>query len=88
MRFPSWIFILFALFWVPHILRWMFRDGAPIERPLRKRGRRALETVVESALSQRDQVIEDLQQRINELESRLDFTERLLAERREPAEIR
>jgi hypothetical protein len=39
---------------------------------------------LEGALADRDAVIEDLQHRMSELESRLDFTERLLAERKEP----
>ena len=36
---------------------------------------------LDSALAERDAVIEDLQRRLSEMESRLDFTERLLAER-------
>jgi hypothetical protein len=36
---------------------------------------------LDSALAERDMVIEDLQRRLSEMESRLDFTERLLAER-------
>ena len=36
---------------------------------------------LDSALAERDIVIEDLQRRLSEMESRLDFTERLLAER-------
>jgi uncharacterized protein (DUF3084 family) len=34
---------------------------------------------MEDALLERDEVIEDLQRRLSEMESRLDFTERMLA---------
>jgi hypothetical protein len=36
---------------------------------------------LEGSLAERDLMLEDLQHRMSELESRLDFTERLLAER-------
>ena len=52
---------------------------------VRGRGREVLREVagehIDSALEERDQVLEDLQRRLTEMESRLDFTERLLAER-------
>jgi hypothetical protein len=38
---------------------------------------------LEAALTERDQVIEDLQRRLGEMEERMDFTERLLANRKE-----
>ena len=41
----------------------------------------AVTTALENTLAERDLMLEDLQQRMSELESRLDFTERLLAER-------
>ena len=40
---------------------------------------------LEGAIAERDQVIEDLQRRIGEMEERLDFAERLLTERSQPA---
>jgi hypothetical protein len=59
------------------------RDGVRLR--IRGRGREVLREVagehIDSALEERDQVIEDLQRRLTEMESRLDFTERLLAER-------
>jgi hypothetical protein len=42
---------------------------------------------LDAAIAERDVVIEDLQRRLSEMESRLDFTERLLAERHDPAEL-
>jgi hypothetical protein len=81
---PSWmIFVLIVMFMGP-MMRMMFR-GKPspwwkyerMESGSREEIRR-----LEGSLAERDLVLEDLQQRMSELESRLDFTERLLAERR------
>ena len=89
MRFPFWIFILFAIFFVGPMMRSIFGEGDRAARRIRgKQGRQAAEAQLESALEERDQVIEDLQRRISELESRLDFTERMLAGRKEdPAQV-
>ena len=89
MRFPYWIFILFALFWIGPMMRAMFGEGDKAAKRIRgKHGRKAADDQLETALEQRDQVIEDLQHRISELESRLDFTERMLAGRKEdPARV-
>jgi len=88
MRFPSWVFILFALFWIGPMMRWMFGQGHEARQRVRgKHGRKLEESRLEAALEQRDQVIEDLQRRISELESRLDFTERMLAAPKESAEV-
>lgn len=88
MRFPSWIFILFAIFMIGPIMRTMFGEGNRAARRIRDKHGRKTEAELENALEQRDQVIEDLQQRVSELESRLDFTERMLAGRKEdPAQV-
>lgn len=87
MRFPTWLFVLFAIFWIGPMMRWMFGQGGEARRRVRgKRGRQQEDSRLDSALEERDQVIEDLQRRINELESRLDFTERMLAGQRESRE--
>lgn len=87
MRFPTWIFILFAIFWIGPMMRWMFGQGEHTRKRIRDKNGRTSEANLEAALEQRDQVIEDLQQRISELESRLDFTERMLASPKDPARV-
>ena len=88
MRFPAWIFVLFAIFWVGPMMRWIFGQGNTARNRIRDKHGRKTEAELENALEQRDQVIEDLQQRVSELESRLDFTERMLAGRKEdPAQV-
>jgi hypothetical protein len=86
---PSWmIFVLIVMFMGP-MMRMMFR-GKPspwwkyerMESGSREEIRR-----LEGSLAERDLVLEDLQQRMSELESRLDFTERLLAERNASSEL-
>ena len=84
MRWPSWILVVFLLAWMGPMMRWIFGSERTRNR-LRPRDRQQLDTRLDDALASRDQVIEDLQQRISELESRLDFTERLLAERSQAA---
>jgi hypothetical protein len=88
-RFPFWIFILFAIFFVGPMMRSMFGEGERAAKRIRSKQGRKSEQNLEAALEQRDQVIEDLQQRISELESRLDFTERMLASpsHKDPAQV-
>jgi len=80
---PSWmIFVLIVMFMGP-MMRMMFR-GKPhpwwkYER-MESGGREEIRRL-EGSLAERDLMLEDLQHRMSELESRLDFTERLLAER-------
>ena len=81
---PSWmIFVLIVMFMGP-MMRMMFRGkpnpGWKYERM--ESGSREEIRRLEGSLAERDLVLDDLQQRMSELESRLDFTERLLAERR------
>ena len=88
MRFPFWIFILFAIFFVGPMMRAMFGERNRAANRIRDKHGRKASAQLENALEQRDQVIEDLQHRISELESRLDFTERMLAGRKEdPAQV-
>jgi len=68
----------------------IIRGVLGIQRPTLS-GRRALRRLgfdpteefarLDAALTERDGVIEDLQHRLSEMESRLDFAERLLTER-------
>jgi hypothetical protein len=88
-QFPSWMmFVLFVMFMGP-MMRMMF--GAKRGRWGRfeglESGSREEIRRLEGELANRDAVLEDLQQRMSELESRLDFSERLLAERRAPVEL-
>lgn len=62
---PGWMLFVFAFVFIGPALRM----GAG-----RRQSRR-----LEAALAERDAVIEDLQHRLSELESRLDFAERLVA---------
>jgi hypothetical protein len=79
---PSWmIFVLIMIFMGP-MMRVMFGGRGGWGRPDRLEGGARTELKrLENALADRDLMLEDLQQRMSELESRLDFTERLLAER-------
>jgi hypothetical protein len=78
----SWmIFVLIVMFMGP-VMRMMFGGRGGWGRPDRlESGARTELKRLESALAERDLMLEDLQHRMSELESRLDFTERLLAER-------
>jgi hypothetical protein len=85
---PSWmIFVLIMIFMGP-VMRMMFGGRGGWGRPDRlESGARTELKRLESALAERDLMLEDLQHRMSELESRLDFTERLLAERRVSEEL-
>jgi len=61
---PGWMLFVFLMVFIGPVMR----IGG------RRQNRR-----LEAALAERDAVIEDLQHRLSELESRLDFTERLVA---------
>lgn len=88
MRFPAWIFILFAVFFIGPMMRSIFGQGSLARNRIREKYGQKNQAQLENALETRDQVIEDLQQRVSELESRLDFTERMLAGRKEdPAQV-
>ena len=78
---PGWMTFILVMVMVGPVMRMIF--GSRLRSRLR--GRYGLDEAsggrLESALAERDVVIEDLQRRLSEMESRLDFTERLLAER-------
>lgn len=84
---PWWVMLIMVFVFMGGMRRMMSQGWEPEgHRGKRRRlqGEANLEQTVERALAERDTVIEDLQNRISELESRLDFTERLLAARTEP----
>ena len=85
---PSWmIFVLIVMFMGP-MMRMMFGGRGGWGKLDRLEGGTRTELKrLESTLAERDLMLEDLQQRMSELESRLDFTERLLAERRTSEEL-
>lgn len=78
--FPTWLIVVFVVMFVSQA-RFFARYRGPrsLSKSDRKDGLDARQ--IEEALGQRDQVIEDLQRRLSEMESRLDFTERLLSEK-------
>jgi uncharacterized coiled-coil protein SlyX len=83
---PNWMVFVIIMAMVGPMMRFMF-SGKPYPGPWGKRLRKQDTediTRLDEAIAERDTVIEDLQRRLNEMESRLDFTERLLAERKEP----
>lgn len=94
--FPfGWVGFIVVMMCLSSVLRAVFGGGRRWDRyalegdRLRRRDRASREDVerLDAALAERDNVIDDLQHRLSELESRLDFTERLLAERHEAARL-
>jgi hypothetical protein len=81
----KWVFLIVLVSMLGPLLRSLFHDGEwnGRKRRVRGRGSSAEAERLEAALAERDTVIEDLQRRLSELESRLDFTERRLVERNE-----
>lgn len=80
---PSWMIFIFAMAFMGPAMRYMFgrEHGARWEGKGRLQKRDAER--LDAALAERDAVIEDLQHRLSEMESRLDFTERLIAQKSE-----
>jgi hypothetical protein len=89
---PSWMVFVFAMMFIGPTIRLVF-GGSRVRAPRKWQllGREDVDRL-EAAIAQRDVVIEDLQQRLSELESRQDFAERMIASRtgetpKEPATI-
>lgn len=86
----AWFWMMLAVFFIMGPMRWRRgrwdrwsrSDGDRDEQ--RERGSRETKESAER-LQRRDEQVEQLEVRVAELESRLDFAERLLAPRREPA---
>lgn len=83
-----WVWIVLSIVFMGPMMRMIFGRGGSYTGLMgeRESGRksRIKQTDVarlEAAIDDRDLVIEDLQHRLSEMESRLDFTERLLSER-------
>ena len=85
---PSWMIFIFVMAFMGPAMRYMFgsRSRGLVGRWDRtdRLGRQDIERL-DAALAERDAVIEDLQHRLSEMESRLDFTERLIAQKSEPS---
>ena len=78
---PSWMVLVFGFMFIGPAMRLIFGGGRfRANRKWEQVGRQEVERL-EAAMTQRDAVIEDLQQRLSEMESRLDFTERMIATR-------
>ena len=84
---PGWVFIIVVLSAMGPMMRMIFGDYASPRRHKRlDKGGTAEIARLDAALAERDTVIEDLQRRLSEMESRLDFTERMLARPRAESE--
>jgi hypothetical protein len=80
--FPSWIIIVLAFAFLGPAMRGIFGGYRPRRwERFQALGGPGQEEVkrLDAAIAERDVVIEDLQRRLSEMESRLDFTERMLA---------
>jgi hypothetical protein len=81
---PTWLILVIVFGAIGPMMRMMFGGRGFYSQTRWKRLDRGMADDVarlDSALAERDTVIEDLQRRLGEMEERLDFTERLLAER-------
>ena len=80
---PTWLVFVIIISVMGPMMRMIFGRGFyPHSRWKRlDRGNAEDVTRLDGAIAERDTVIEDLQRRLGEMEERLDFTERLLAER-------
>lgn len=81
---PNWMIFIFVMAFMGPAMRFLFSSrytglGRQWEGG-RRLGKRDVERL-DAALAERDAVIEDLQHRLSEMESRLDFTERLIAQK-------
>jgi len=80
-----WVWIAMSMMFIGPVMRMMFGGrtsywmGGEWQGSKKARIKKNDVARLEAALDERDTVIEDLQTRLSELESRLDFTERLLS---------
>jgi len=80
-----WVWIVMSMMFIGPVMRMIFGSrssywtGSEWQGGRKARIKKNEVARLESALGERDTVIEDLQNRLSELESRLDFTERLLS---------
>jgi len=83
---PNWMVFVIIMAAMGPLMRVIFGQRAFSARRWGRLDRGDTEAIarLDNAIAERDTVIEDLQRRLSEMESRLDFTERLLAERKEP----
>ena len=86
---PGWVMIVVVFAAMGPMMRMIFGEHYSSRRHKRfdKSGTEEIARL-DAALSERDTVIEDLQRRLSEMESRLDFTERMLARPREDSETK
>ncbi|HEV8600268.1 MAG TPA: hypothetical protein VGQ69_12960 [Gemmatimonadales bacterium] len=80
---PTWLILLIVFGTIGPMMRMIFGGGFQPYHKRKRFERGAADDVarLDSAIAERDTVIEDLQRRLGEMEERLDFTERLLSER-------
>jgi len=85
---PGWVMIVVVFAAMGPMMRMIFGEHYSSSRRLKRFDKRGTEEIarLDAALAERDTVIEDLQRRLSEMESRLDFTERMLARPREESE--
>ena len=80
-----WVWIVMSMMFIGPVMRMIFGSrssywmGGEWQGGRKARIKKNDVTRLEAAIGERDTVIEDLQNRLSELESRLDFTERLLS---------
>ena len=77
---PGWMVAVFGFMLFSQVMRAVFGGGRARSRKWGQLDQQEIGRL-DAAINQRDVVIEDLQQRLSELESRLDFTERMIAAR-------
>ena len=77
---PGWMVAVFGFMIFSQVMRGVFGGARSRSRKWAQIDQQEVGRL-EAAINQRDVVIEDLQQRLSELESRLDFTERMIATR-------
>ena len=85
---PGWVIIVVVFSAMGPMMRMIFGEHYSSSRKRKRFDKSGTDEVarLDAALAERDTVIEDLSRRLSEMESRLDFTERMLARPREESE--